>query len=767
MIQLLQPGDSILFERGSVFFGELKISASGQPNKEIYVGAYGSGINPVVSGSVEINNWTPFKGNIWVTDCAACTTEPGNLFIDGKFQTLGRYPNQGYMPFSCPSSCKLNLTDHHLLFQDGYWDGSEIVVKSSRWTLDNLPVYNYGNKTFYFLSPSSYPLPNGNGYFIQRHLGTLDKPGEWYFDKNSRKIFLYCKDGDKPSSHTIEVSISDVGLSLFNSNFITVENMVFKYQRTVGALVKFANNILLNNCQVEYSGSNGLEVFSCQNPTIKNCKIENSNNNGVEWRDNVNGSFIRNSIHRTGLYPGRGRSGNGTYIALSIAANNSFVGKNLFQYNSIDSTGYIGIDFRTGGTAIKNNLVSNFCMLKDDGAGIYTWGNSNGDNVIDGNIVLYGIGSAEGTNDSDQVWVHGIYVDDRSSDIIVVNNTIAHCGTTGLFIHNAKRLSVYGNTFFANGTSLTNKENAELSVKLDDLVPQHENKNIALSIKGNLLATRIENSHCIYLRADTEQDLKTLGSFNQNHYYAYRDQIIARLYGHQNVCDAKEELRLLDWQRCTGNDNDSQCEVMDFGPDESAGPNLIANSSMTSNVAGWIAWPSKVSAVQDRSMKIDGPSLRVQFPSGGGEALLYHAGISLNKNKMYRLSFSAKSDLKNSIEFAPLMASAPWEALAGYACFSIDTVIHSFSYFFKPNKSSKDARVNFKSSTTFWIDNVTLSEVVSKPEHGGQLLQLIYNATEKPQTIHASEKFIDIAGNPLSDPIRLPGYGSMILRRRN
>src|SRR5258706_5356310 len=207
VMQLLQPGDSILFERGSVFSGELKMSASGKQGKEIYVGAYGSGAKPVISGSIEINNWTPFRGNIWVTDCINCSEEPGNLFMDGRYQPLGRYPNDGYMTLSCTSQCKATLTDNHLAFADGYWDGSEVVVKSSRWTLDNLPVSNYLNKAFNFSVEASYPLPNGNGYFIQKHLATLDKPGEWFFDKPSKKIFLFCKSDDKPVNHKAEVSI--------------------------------------------------------------------------------------------------------------------------------------------------------------------------------------------------------------------------------------------------------------------------------------------------------------------------------------------------------------------------------------------------------------------------------------------------------------------------------------------------------------------------------------------------------------------------------
>src|SRR5882762_10920010 len=157
---LLQPGDSILFERGSIFVGELKMSVSGKSGMEIYVGAYGSGLKPIIRGSEEVNNWTLFRDNIWVADCINCSTEPGNLFIDGQYQSLGRYPNEGYITLSCNAECKTTLTDNHLAFANGYWDGAEVVAKSSRWTLDNLPVVNYFNKTFYFSEESSYPLPN-------------------------------------------------------------------------------------------------------------------------------------------------------------------------------------------------------------------------------------------------------------------------------------------------------------------------------------------------------------------------------------------------------------------------------------------------------------------------------------------------------------------------------------------------------------------------------------------------------------------------------
>jgi parallel beta-helix repeat protein len=760
-MQLLHPGDSILFERGSVFAGELKISASGNQGKEIYVGAYGSGAKPVISGAKEIKGWTLFRGNIWVADCTDCIAEPENLFLDDRYQPLGRYPNSGYMTLSCNSKCKTTLSDNHLEFADGYWDGSEVVVKSSRWTLDNLPVSNYFNKTFYFSVDASYPLQGGFGYFVQKHLATLDIPGEWFFDRDSKKTFFYCSEGDKPGNHTIEVSITDVGLEIVNVNFVTIENIIFKYQRMSGVQVRFSNNISLRNCVIEHSGNNGIELTSCQNPRIENCRIENSNNNGVEWKDNSNGSFLRNLVRRTGLHPGRGESGNGTYIGLSVTANDHALGKNTFQYNTVDSTGYIGIDFRTGSTSVKNNMVSNFCMVKDDGAGIYTWGNAYSDNLIDGNIVLHGTGCGAGTNDQDQVWVHGIYIDDRSSDINVSNNTIAYCGTNGIFIHNAKRITIQGNILFANGSHLANKENSQLLIKLDDLVPDGD-KYLDLHVTENRLVALQENNHCIYLRDEKTGGVSSFGLFDGNRYSAIREnQVVAEFNSHQDGCSAIEEFKLSDWQQCTENDKSSSFNILNGAPNESYGPNLIKNSRMTNGAEGWIAWPSQVSIVQDKGRGVDGPSLRVQFPSGRFEGLLYHAGISLSSNKMYRLSFTAMSTAKSKIEFAPLMASSPWAALGDYTCFSIDTVFKSFSYFFKPARSSKDARVNFKSNATFWIDNVTLFEVVKTGTQ--EPVQLLYNANEKPNAFSPPGKFNDIDGNQLSVPLTLQGYGSILL----
>jgi parallel beta-helix repeat protein len=358
--------------------------------------------------------------------------------------------------------------------------------------------------------------------------------------------------------------------------------------------------------------------------------------------------------------------------------------------------------------------------------------------------------------------VSGIYIDDRSANINVTKNTVAYCGTTGVYIHNAKSISIIGNTLFGNGSHLSNKENAQLCIKRDALVSTGGYESLDLHIAENQFVTFHEDNHCVYLQAEKEQDLKGL-EFDRNLYWApYPNLVVAKLFDHQKMCNAIEELSLSEWMQ-TGCDKSSRFKLIDVANRSAASPNFVRNSHMTNSIVGWMIWPSQVSIFHDKKIGNDAPSLSVQLPSGRSEALLYFAGISLNSNKWYRLSFSAKSVTKSRIEFVPLMASSPWGALDDYTCFSIDTNFKSFTYFFRPNISNNNARLNFKSDASFWIDNVVFSELDLKYERDTGSVQLLYNADEKPKTFSLTEEIKNMEGNPVANKFVLQGYNSQIL----
>ena len=122
-----------------------------------------------------------------------------------------------------------------------------------------------------------------------------------------------------------------------------------------------------------------------------------------------------------------GQSGNGS----GAGVRNS--GKGLVEYNQIINSGYIGVQLGGDYAVIKNNLIDSFCLVKDDGAGIYTSNGSNRTNKgrkISGNIILNGIGAGAGTPNSASSSAEGIYMDDNTNGVETVSYTHLTLPTT-------------------------------------------------------------------------------------------------------------------------------------------------------------------------------------------------------------------------------------------------------------------------------------------------------------------------------------------------
>ena len=124
--------------------------------------------------------------------------------------------------------------------------------------------------------------------------------------------------------------------------------------------------------QLRFSGVDAIDITNCGNLNINNVLMDYSNNNGVMAY--CSNSTIQNcTIRRTAAFPGMTlpvNSGIGIYL---YGNNNNVLG------NTIDTTGYSGIDFKGNSNTISKNLVNYFCFVKDDGGGIYTW---NGNRIV-------------------------------------------------------------------------------------------------------------------------------------------------------------------------------------------------------------------------------------------------------------------------------------------------------------------------------------------------------------------------------------------------
>lgn len=101
------------------------------------------------------------------------------------------------------------------------------------------------------------------------------------------------------------------------------------------------------------------------------------------------------------------------------------------QYNVIKNIANQGIGTsNVGGQQIRINYIDSFCVILNDCGGIYrTSANNSNPQVIDGNIVLDGIG------DTTNNFVAGIYLDENASNETVTNNTVANTISFGIKGH--------------------------------------------------------------------------------------------------------------------------------------------------------------------------------------------------------------------------------------------------------------------------------------------------------------------------------------------
>lgn len=749
-LHLVHPGDSILFEKGSMFYGALTVQQSGTTQKRIFIGAYGTGTLPVIKGSITISGWEPVGKNIWKTLCKDCTSRPGGLYINSKEQSLARYPDSGYRHVRVARSSGTQFEDRKLNFDKNHWQGAEVVAKTSRWTLDVLPVQSFTDNTFLFKTSSSYPFPADFDYFIQNHVAALNLSGEWMYNPQTQEIFLYYENLD-PNKATIEVSWRDCGLKVSHAAFVTINNLSFEWFREAGVIIENSRDINFSNNSISCSGVDGLRIVSVDNIIVSHNRISDSHNNGVTWTGNTNGSFTWNSVFRTGLQPGRGSSGNGTYIALYITGKANT--RNIVQYNTIDSTGYSAIDFRTGNTYVANNVIRHFCLLKDDGGGIYSWENDEGNNVIEKNIVD---GEQTSANDGEK-YVNGIYIDDRSKCIAISENTVVHCPGAGLVIHNARDLLVDRNKLVGNGKNFLNKEKVQLLIRRDGIVPEEEFDDLNLGITGNVFACEREDQDCVMIDVPAAGLLPGRSTF-LNNYYAYFDPytIIVRYSGSISLCNASRSYTLQQWKEFSANDvtsGEKRLASSSFHTTTTLHPKNGSSQTTT----GWMTWPGNSSLRVDSNQDI----MSVE-PAPGEQVLLYHEGFTLDRKKIYQLSFVVEGLHDGEIEFVPLLNDAPWTAVGDYHCFKMTTVARTITCYFKPTFTSH-ARLNFKSNQVFRLSHIILREVTIADECAE--LRLVYNANHSNVVIKLGNEYFHADGSPAGTHLVIVPYDAALLFR--
>lgn len=541
----IKAGDQILFERGGVFRGTLAISKSGTQASPISVGAYGSGKNPQFLGSQNLV-WTIHQGNIWK---ATLSTKPLYLFQNDILMQCARYPNTGWLRNSSGSATEIN--DPSLTQPDGYWNGAEIIIRSSIWSYHKVTVTSYvkGKLTF----PSvKHNLSNRSwGYFLTNKLSELNQAGEWVWDSSTNTIYVWCRNNTNPNTSNIEVATSPSVLRISsNIQWVNVSNIDMK-NCTERALVISASNVIIDGCNITNSYK-GVTIFG-NNNTIRNCKFSGIYETGIHQTGGDNNNIVDNELSNCCLEPGLGANSWG-YFGISITGNGT-----IARRNKLTNMGYIGMGL-SGRTVLEENFIKDCCQLLTDGSGV-AFDNCDG-SIIRNNIILNSLGNtescalnfAEGLKPKG----NGIYFGNISiKNTIVEGNTVANCNGSGIWVDHTMVSSgnkiinntLYNNTLCQIGFSDYSNYNSAGAVA-PYAVPLYDDVST-----GNILFSLSKDQYCMY-HINRWFNGVNFGQFDNNKYWNLWNDVIIWIESHLPALNMRYH-NMSSWSKLFGSDANS------------------------------------------------------------------------------------------------------------------------------------------------------------------------------------------------------------------
>jgi hypothetical protein len=281
-IDIINPGDICIIHNG-IYRENVNIKKSGNINSPIIIQA-AIGENPIISGLDVLNlKWDKTEtAGIYVANYNNKNFE--QIFYKEKPLLEARWPNvpkdkSGNWNFFSPDvwSTVDSLGNHYGTIKDKKLVNFKFELKGAKavlnvchqfftWTRiiqDNVigsDTFSYPKnlgKSIKEKDESSESIAfNDDRYYLVGKKEFLDMPGEWYYDKEAKKLYIYSIDGNIPDIGSLEVKARNFGLlTEENCNFLVIDGITF-----LGTAFKIgkdfntrSNNIVFRNNQVYYS----------------------------------------------------------------------------------------------------------------------------------------------------------------------------------------------------------------------------------------------------------------------------------------------------------------------------------------------------------------------------------------------------------------------------------------------------------------------------------------------------------------------------------
>ncbi len=456
----MTAGDTCII-RGGTYRETVTLKTSGTSSNPINFQAY-TGETVTVSGADPVTDWVNYSGSVYYAAMTGSLGTKDQIFVNKQMQLEARWPNSTtFDPLNpafstADSGSATTINDADLTQAAGYWVGKTLWCvpgtgyKSYR---SKITGSNVGSITFEGMGTAAAA---GNSYYITGNLKDLDSAGEWYYDSNTNRLYLWAAGGVNPNTLTVEAKkriyafdlssrsyINITGINIFassvkmsDSNYCKVSDMKAEYvshdldvtsQYSTGILMSGTNNELRNSTLI-YSSGNLVSIQGTGNKVINNL-IHEADYSAAD----IPAIYLLGSNH---LISHNTVYNAGRHLIFMPVQNSRIQYNNLYNAGKLTRDCGILYDFAWDGqgTVIHHNYVHDNLAKNYSGSGIYL------DNGSKGYIVHHNV-----------VWGNytGIRLNTPSNFNLIYNNTTYNNGNVGYW-GSSFSTDLYGDRIFNN-----------------------------------------------------------------------------------------------------------------------------------------------------------------------------------------------------------------------------------------------------------------------------------------------------------------------------
>lgn len=789
----LGAGDNVCFKRGETFAGGIDVTRSGTAGNPLHYGNYGERTRgkPVIAGTVMVSGFTP-QGTpgVWKAPCPTCGETVNVVLIGGVPQQVGRYPNRsaangGYLTYEAvvgpattdpnafygsPYAGALGIVDNDLPASPN-WNGAEVVIRKTNYVMDRAVVTSHLGSTVQYQNPNAPSIHVGRpgwGYFFQNSLQTLDEVGEWYYDPAKKEVDVFFGAAG-PGAAVVEASVVDSLVRMGAKTDVAIDGISLRGANGRAIDLNQSKNVAITSVDVRFSGKIGAYLSGTDGVTVRNCEVVHSGNTGISIQHaSKNTTIVNNVVQYSGVVPGAGARLQDTDSPnhQGIAIGGGIVDQNaLIDTNVVDRTGYNGIHFVASGVHVKNNLVTKFTTLLDDGGGIYTWRGSEVyvNRKITGNVVLDGPGSSAGKKDLTSFSSSCIYLDNATSNLEMTGNTMARCTRASLLWNYARDVQVKGNTAFDS------PQQAEIWS-----LPSAPITNATCT--DNIFFSRGDDQLVLNVSAATGQ-LQNFGTFDRNFYIrpSANDLII------NSTLDgtiAKSHW-LKSWQLAFGHDASSSVTpaiLRSYGAPKLLSGNLVTGGDFETGISSVIVYSNNNNAVgkANGSAKLTGTgSLQIDPSSAVKQSSrIYTSGPGIgpiSSTKTYLLRVSTLGTSENGVITGAIgQRGSPYADLAPAQkrAYGTKRVDHEFVFVNPKSDPAGTFSIGIEERAgTTYIDNIEVYEISAPVLNRDDSIRFEVNTRTAPKTVVLDGAYIDAKNASYNGSITLQPLSSVILMK--